>query len=212
MQLPFEPRRDMKRIFSTPLAIFEVPGAAELTPRIAEVVLGREKADTGVNRSNRGGWHSDDKMLLWPELEFADLGDTFRSAVSHMIAITSGKPRFNVDLSLGAWANVNRAGSFNSPHIHPENHWSGVFYVQTADFSSDPIKNAGDIEFQDPRGAVCMLPTPGQSDVLSIKPIQGTIIVFPSWLYHRVSMFSIDVVRISIAFNARINKFQAIEG
>lgn len=199
------------QIFATPLGTFSVPGAAELTPRIAEVILAREKKEAGVDRSNKGGWHSDDQLIHWPELQFADLGDTFRSAVSHMISATSGKQRFNIELTMASWANVNRAGAFNSSHIHPENHWSGVFYVQTMDFSADPIKKAGNIEFRDPRGAVSMLRTPGQTDVLPIAPRQGTIIVFPSWLYHSVNTFSIDAVRISIAFNARIDRFESLD-
>lgn len=211
MQLPFDQRRDIMQIFATPLGTFSVPNAAQLTPRIAKVILAREKAEVGIDRSNKGGWHSDDKLINWPELEFADLGDTFRSAVSHMISATSGKQRFNIKLTMSSWANVNRAGAFNSSHIHPENHWSGVFYVQIADFSADPINKAGDIEFKDPRGPVSMLRTPGQGDVLSITPRVGTIIIFPSWLYHSVNSFSIDAVRISIAFNARIDRFQSLD-
>lgn len=109
MQLPFDQRRDIMQIFATPLGTFSVPNAAQLTPRIAKVILAREKAEVGIDRSNKGGWHSDDKLMNWPELEFADLGDTFRSAVSHMISLTSGKQRFNIKLTMSSWANVNRA-------------------------------------------------------------------------------------------------------
>jgi uncharacterized protein (TIGR02466 family) len=211
MQLPFNMRRDLKMVFATPMGTIDLPGAEELNPRIAEVILAREKADGGLQRSNKGGWHSGDDLLTWPELQFADLADTFRSATSHMIAATSGKLRFNVDLALIAWAIVNRPGAFNSPHVHPENHWSGVYYVQTSDFSVDPINKAGQIEFADPRAAAFMVRMPEQKDLLSLTPLQGTIVMFPSWLHHWVNPFSIDSVRISIAFNARIRKFQALD-
>ena len=208
MQLPFDPRRNLDNVFPTPMGCIDVPGADELNPKIAEVILAREKAEATVKRSNKGGWHSKDDLLTWPELEFADLADTFRSATSHMIAATTGKLRFKVDLRLMAWANVNRAGEFNSPHIHPQNHWSGVYYVQTTDFSTDRIKKAGNIEFADPRGPVGMVRAPGHQDAMSLPPPQGAILIFPSWLYHWVNPFSIDTVRISIAFNAAIHKFE----
>ena len=211
MQLPFDPRRNLRQIFTTPLGSFEVPGAAELMPRIAEVVLEKEKLERGVTRSNKGGWHSDDSLLNWKELEFADLGDTFRSAVAHMTAATSGHRKFNIDMQLVAWANVNRPSTFNSPHIHPSNHWSGVLYVQVPDLFDDPIVKAGNIEFMDPRGAISMVPAPGQKNAFSLAPQQGVILIFPSWLLHCVNSFSNDAVRISIAFNARINQFQAME-
>lgn len=211
MQLPFDMRRDLNMIFATPVGAFDVPGADELNPRIAEVILASAKADGGLQRSNKGGWHSEEDLLTWPELQFADLADTFRSATSHMIAATSGKSRFDVDLSISAWANVNHFGEFNAPHIHPGYHWSGVYYVQVPDFSADRITRAGNLEFKDPRGPVTMLRTPEQKDGLSLPPREGLILMFPSWLYHWVTPFSIDTVRISIAFNARIRKFQALD-
>lgn len=211
MQLPFDPRRNLSMMFATPMGDFEVPGAEELNPKIAEVILAREKASDSLKRSNKGGWHSGDDLLTWPDLQFADLADTFRSAASHMIAATSGKPRFNVELEMIAWANVNRAGEFNSPHLHPENHWSGVYYVQTPDFSGDRMFKAGTIEFADPRNGAFMFRMPGQKDMLSLTPRPGMIVIFPSWLHHWVNPFSIDAVRISIAFNARIRKFEALD-
>ncbi|MDX1460259.1 MAG: TIGR02466 family protein [Xanthomonadales bacterium] len=207
MALEFDPRTNVQAIFPTPLGKFEVPNARELMPRIAEAILARERQEQGVSGSNRGGWHSEGKLLSWPELEFANLGELFRESVAHMLSATTGHRRFNLDLHLAAWANVNRPGAFNTMHIHPNNHWSGVLYVQTPDLSDDPVPKAGNIEFQDPRGPINMVKPPGSMSALSIPPQQGTMLVFPSWLFHGVSPFTKDVVRISIAFNARIDRF-----
>ena len=208
MQLSFDPSKQYRNIFPTPLGMFQLPDSENLSPRICDVILARMEKEQGIDRSNRGGWHSDDQLLNWPELQFADLGDTFRSAVSHMIATTSGTQKFNVALTLGAWANVNGPGNFNGNHIHPGNHWSGCLYVKAPDFRNDPVNLAGHIEFMDPRGAVSMIRMPGMSDTFSLPPQTGAILVFPSWLYHCVNTFSIDTTRISIAFNARIDRFE----
>ena len=211
MQVPFNIRENVNQLFPTPLGTFNYPNAREVMPKIAEVILAKERADEGIRRSNKGGWHSDDTLLTWPELQFADLADTFRSATAHMITLMSKESRFNADLAIGAWANINRAGQFNSPHIHPNNHWSGVLYVKSPDFSVDPLPNAGRIEFQDPRGPCGMLPHPGMKNTLSLGPREGTMLLFPSWLYHWVNTFTIDVLRISIAFNVKINNFEALK-
>jgi uncharacterized protein (TIGR02466 family) len=208
VQLEFDPRTNLRQIFPTLLGRFQLPDAGKLAPRIAEVVQEKRKQDGGVQKSNMGGWHSDATLMQWPELEFADLADTFRSAVSHMTVATSGITRFRLSLQLTAWANINGPGAFNSSHIHPGNHWSGVLYVQVPDFSSDPIRQAGQIEFTDPRGPINMLQSPGQVSVFSHSPATGEILVFPSWLYHNVLPYSIDAERISIAFNARIEQFE----
>jgi uncharacterized protein (TIGR02466 family) len=212
MQMKFEADKDLMHLFATPLGRFSLINSKEARSKIAEVILAKEAADPGLHKSNKGGWHSESDLLKWPELEFAELEKTFRFAVSKMIAVTSPHKRFKADIKMSAWANVNRPGSFNSAHVHPENQWSGVFYVQTADFSSDPIRRGGYIEFQDPRGPIQMLSNPSNMpDKVGIQPREGGILVFPSWLFHSVNAFSIDVTRISIAFNARIEHFEAVE-
>ena len=212
LQLNFDVKKDLLHIFATPLARFSLDEAQKYTPRIAEAILTREAAEPGIERSNKGGWHSDQKMLQWPELKFIDLESLFRESVYNMIALTSRHKKFKSDISISAWANVNRAGSFNSSHVHPENHWSGVFYVKTTNFDEDPVKRAGKLEFHDPRGAIRMLNNPSnQPDKVGINPIEGNIMLFPSWLYHSVNTFTIDTVRISIAFNARIEHFEPVE-
>ncbi|MFT5372403.1 MAG: hypothetical protein ACI9R7_001948 [Lysobacterales bacterium] len=211
MQLKFDLKKDLLHLFATPLGRFSLDSSKEVTAKIAEVILAKEAADPGIRRSNKGGWHSEDNLLDWPELEFADLEKTFRNVIHKMIAVTSQHKRFRADILLKAWANVNRPGCFNSAHVHPENQWSGVFYVKTADFSEDPIHRAGYIELHDPRGPIQMLSNPSsQPDKVGIAPSEGGILVFPSWLFHSVNAFSIDVARISIAFNARIEHFEAV--
>lgn len=193
------------------MGLFRLPNVEELAPKIADVVFAREKKEPGVEISNLGGWHSDSQLLFWPELQFADLADTFRNTVNHMIAATCGTQKFQTKLQLSAWANVNRKGSANACHNHPGFHWSGVLYVKTPDLSDDPVRKAGYIEFQDPRGPVNMMKSPGLANLMSVPAEEGMIIVFPSWLSHWVNAFSVDDTRISIAFNARIEKYREIK-
>ena len=42
------------------------------------------------------------------------------------------------------WANINPPGGYNRPHIHPNSHFSGVYYIKAT-------KDSGDIVFNDPR-------------------------------------------------------------
>lgn len=212
VKLKFNTKKDLLHLFSTPIGIFSLEDTQNYTPRIAEAILAREANEEGIERSNKGGWHSDLTIMDWPELGFVDLRSLFLNAVSKMIAVTSEHKKFKADIQLEAWANINRAGSFNSSHVHPENHWSGVFYVKTTDFSDDPVRRAGCIELHDPRGPIQMLISPSrQPDKVSFKPVEGNILLFPAWLYHSVNTFSLDTTRISIAFNARIEHFKAAE-
>jgi len=40
-----------------------------------------------------------------------------------------------------------------------------------------------------------------------IPPVTGDLLIFPSWLLHRVNMSQSDDERISIAFNSRAARF-----
>ena len=55
MKLEFNVRENVSHLFPTLLGTFTYPDAEEIMPRIAEVVLGYEKKEGGVRRSNKGG-------------------------------------------------------------------------------------------------------------------------------------------------------------
>ena len=43
---------------------------------------------------------------------------------------------------------------------------------------------------------------------LAIQPLNGRMVLFPSWLYHQVNPYHGEAERISISFNAHISNLQ----
>ncbi len=101
-----------------------------------------------------------------------------------------------------AWANVVRSGDFHSVHKHPNNMWSGVYYVAVGNPDPDRVAS-GHIEFIDPRDAAGMVSLPGMhfSQRQVIPPQAGLMLIFPAWLKHYVHPYYGHGERISISFN-----------
>jgi len=213
MTLNYEPRRDLLMAFATPIAQMHVAEFDQINPGLRRAILEKESTEAGVTRSNMGGWHSRDDLLDWPQPEFAILKSNIEDAVrTMMLVISSGKP-FEMKVKLSSWANVSRHGSFNQPHSHARNHWSGVYYVDAG--HPDPEwPKSGQIELADPRERAEMAATPlnpfGRS--VAVPASAGLMLVFPSWLNHWVNPYFGKGERISIAFNARIDSFRLSEG
>jgi len=213
MKLGIDPNKNILRAFPTFVGQFDVPNAAQVNPILEKVILARESSAEGKSKSNIGGWHSDIDFHEWPEVKQTDIVDSFYSAVSNMVAMSAMAQKFNLKCHFVSWANVNRKGSHNAVHNHCNAHWSGVYYVRTPEYDTDDLDRAGDLTFYDPRGAVNMMAHPGKcvdGESIRIKPIQGRIVLFPSWLYHSVYPFQSDIVRISVAFNARVEQFSEL--
>jgi len=198
---------DLVLAFPTPIIKKTMPGAAAVNRRLSEIVLERAGRDQGASRSNQGGWHSKGDLLDWPYPEIDQLKRWIAEAVKAMTAYTTGKPDVSGNLDIMAWANVNRFGDYNKPHTHPESMWSGVYYVQAGTVPDDR-PSSGMIEFVDPRVAVEMIAVPGGpfDGRYKVRPQDGMLLVFPSWLLHFVNPYLSDDERISIAFNARVTK------
>lgn len=109
------------------------------------------------------------------------------------------------------WLNVNKTGGYNPPHIHPDRHYSGTYYIHTP-------KGSGNINFLDPRSAHRFSsPEPDSesetngyavknkydASVHTYEPEEGKLVIFPSWLMHYVDPNPTDKTRISLAFNGR---------
>lgn len=212
MQFKINPQSEIQSLFPTQVAVLRLPDAAQINPGLEKAVLNRENSGRGGKRSNIGGWQSVDNLIDWPEPEVAELVDSMRSGVLNMVSLVSQKIRFEAALSIYAWANVNRSGSYNQVHTHPLNHWSGVYYVVPGEYDEDDVDCPGQLQIHDPRDRADMYRHPGSpalGNPFRVKPEAGLMVLFPSWLSHSVNTFHSETTRISIAFNAQVLNFKA---
>jgi uncharacterized protein (TIGR02466 family) len=196
----------INRAFSTPIAIRRPTRATTLDASLAHIILAAEVRSASARRSNVGGWRSRDDLLDWQGPEISDFAEILRTAVEDIIRATVGTEAFTGYFRLKAWANVLRAGNYNTLHAHPESAWSGVYYVDAGD-ATEPDGLSGVLELIDPRPGAEMVPAPGWpfGRPVRIVPETGLMVLFPSWLYHFVHPYHGVRPRIAIAFNAPVN-------
>ncbi len=170
------------------------------------LILSRSESHKSVQKSNQGGWHSDEDFLSWGGPAIAQLQNWIVAAFQTLTEVTSDGQAYQGKLELNAWANLNRQGDYNLVHTHPSCVWSGVYYVDAGDPPNADRPKSGAIEFLDPRAGAEMMAAPGLpfGETKSFIPETGQMIVFPSWLKHMVHPYWGDNDRISIAFNIRV--------
>ena len=163
---------------------------------LEEKILAWSKADTGLNKTNRNGWHSTTDMHT--RLEFKELVDVLYQMQFEIYQ----KENLAGEPFLGnMWANLNYPGGSNAMHIHPNSLWSGAYYVAAESTS-------GNIYFEDPR-AVSLMTMPRRTTeqpvnerrIIDSLPQAGRLIMFPSWVNHGVRENLSDKNRISVSFN-----------
>jgi len=158
----------------------------------------KEKNPTKENtRSNIAGYQSPDTLQGVEELRplFEYICQMGFRAVADLDFI-------ECDIALtSAWLNINDSRQcMNSEHVHGDV-FSGVFYLQAPEGS-------GKLVLQNP--AInkmwngCQLATQKNQftgETIRIEPVEGNIILFPSYLPHSVETNDHDEERISISFN-----------
>ena len=194
-------------LFSTSLYLCE-EGPTHLNDALEEFAhrLMRDERNAVV-RTNHGGWHYAFDLFKLDEPVVAELRDEMAEHVQAFLNSFRPEGRHKKDrFRLEGWINVNRAGDYNALHCHPGGFLSATYYVKVpADMSG------GQIVFRDPRGpAVAMYETPeidlpwvGSGSGIPFVPATGHLIMFPSWLEHRVEPFEGSGERISLACTAR---------
>ena len=201
-RVEFEPKRDLVLSYTTPIVYVKVHDSEALDGELKRLILTEEKAKPGVTKSNIRGWHSDTDLAQWDKPAVKTLFGLIDPVVRRLSGFLVGREPWGGGMRYTAWANVNRAGSYNKMHNHPGFHWSGVYYVDVGERDAKET-DSGKIEFQDPRGFVSMLPIPGKpfGQTTSIRPRSGALLIFPSFIYHAVTPYTGAGERISIAFN-----------
>lgn len=99
------------------------------------------------------------------------------------------------------WVNVMPQGGSHTSHIHPNAVISGTYYVTVPE-------GAGPIVYEDPRLAMMMAAPPRKKTApdafkpqVHVRPAEGTLMLWESWLRHEVPLNRAEGNRISVSFN-----------
>jgi uncharacterized protein (TIGR02466 family) len=113
-----------------------------------------------------------------------------------------------------AWINPSIVRPTAVPHNHPSYCLSAVYFVSCSE-------NSGDLMFLNPNQQhTQVIPSTLNPDCIKeynhinsavwrYKPIAGTLLIFPSWLFHYVESGD-GTERISVAFDAKLERKHAI--
>ena len=106
----------------------------------------------------------------------------------------------------GIWFNINPKHSYNNLHTHSDCDFSAVYYLQVP-------KNSGSIIFENPNPVMLNHKffqnqfdyNEINSNSYEIEPEEDMLILFPSYLPHRVQQNLSDKDRISLSFNISVD-------
>lgn len=191
-------------LFPTPLFRFEVAEASKLNAALLKEIAARRKAEGGIKRSNRRGWHSDSDFFERKEPAQAALAQQILRMIAQATKSVAPDSDFSsIELVCDGWINANPRGAYNAPHHHIGAFWSGTYYVQVPD---EGDRDAGAIEFLSPHKplpGLGMIKAPVTAEKRQFRPKPGTALLFPASLLHWVHPNDSNSDRVTIAFNGR---------
>ena len=190
--------------FSTPVWTSKLENYESTNENILSYIKNNQKEDQkGIIKSNIKGWHSKDFDLK--NIKVIDFINLISPKINDAII------DMNWDLSnqsvtiTSMWAIINVGGASNARHHHGNSDLSAAYYVRAP-------KDCGEIVFYDPRPApVYSHPETKGANILnatinSVNPVEGTLVLFPSYLDHSVNANQSSEERIVISFNLKLNK------
>tara|TARA_B100000401_G_scaffold351567_1_gene249189 strand:+ start:126 stop:731 length:606 start_codon:yes stop_codon:yes gene_type:complete len=194
------------KLFPEPIFKYKFDNSKEINTELSKYIYDlRDKDTDGVKRSNKGGWHSQNFKLTEKnsiQLKFAlkiqpyiiDVFQNFGWKIKNK----------NIRIS-EMWAIINKKDDFNVIHTHPNCYLSAAYYVKAG-------KDCGKFEVEHPNNAKkYSFPEIEKRnelnlEVASIEIEEGDLLLFPSYLPHKVSQNNSNDDRIVISFNVDITK------
>ena len=161
--------------------------------------------DPGISKiSNKRGWQSLSKEV------FTEEGfEPFKDKLIPCVTQLSNEFRVGRQMDLvQMWLNINGPFSYNVSHRHPGTELAGVLWIKQTPESGRFVFDNMDVGYGD-----AMLLTTTDRDYLEEKKMppeyvpqytDGTMILFPAGLSHRVEINETTEDRISLSFNIKV--------
>ena len=158
----------------------------------------------------RGGWQSNN-IVEEPHEEFKKLKKEITQYLQlyHSEVFRGMKFKENVTQSIdNMWLMINEKHHYVDWHIHHKATLSGVYYIK-----HDGVEN-GNIMFKHPehpqmsalhwKKELVEVWDMTSGELFIIPPKSNMLLIFPSWLEHKVEMNLKDDTRISLSFNSQV--------
>jgi len=198
-------RKEIVNLFPQPIFRYKVDNFKSYNKELEEYIYKlREEDEEGIIRSNRGGWHSKPFAIR----EKGSIQQRFTKELSKYIFDTIQSygwkciPERTVVSEM--WAIINKPNDFNVIHTHPNSYLSAAYYVKAPE-------NCGRFIIENPNMAKKYAhPEIENKNELNIEITgldieEGDLIIFPSYLPHKVGKNQSGKERIVISFNVDIN-------
>jgi tetratricopeptide (TPR) repeat protein len=152
----------------------------------------------------RGGTQTFGELFSRPEPELQALAAAIRVCVrDYLDALPPigphpllARPRESFEFS-GSWSVRLQSGGYHTNHVHPMGWLSSAYYVQVPPEVAGSDRHGGGIQFGQPD---IDLGPPG-APRRTVRPVQGRLVLFPSYLWHGTVPFESDQPRTTIAFD-----------
>ena len=200
--------KETLNLFPQPVFKYKVSNFKEYNEKLSEYIYNLNSEDKeGVQRSNRGGWHSNSFKLK----------DT--NSIQYKFAMETTKYVFDAIKTYGwvlepdkvicseMWAIINKKNNFNIRHTHPNCNLSAAYYVKAPkDCGKFTIENPHSISKHNYPASDKKTEFNSKLEKLEIE--EGDLLLFPAYLPHGVEENKSNKDRIVISFNIIINNFK----
>ena len=197
-------QNEILKLFPEPVFKYKINNYEKLNKDLSSYIYNLYKDDNnGIERSNRGGWHSKNFKLSEPN----SIQKKFAEEIQKYILISFQNMGWKIkDKNIrikDMWAIINKKNNFNVIHTHPNCYLSAAYYVKAP-------KNCGKFYIENPNIAKryfypeVVNKNELNGDVAGIEINEGELLLFPGYLPHKVGKNETDDDRIVISFNVDI--------
>ena len=197
-----EKKSELHLTFSTPIWTSIIPNYKDVNERMFKYIkLLQSNNPNGIAKSNLSGWHSPYFQLEKDEPRF--FVNSIATSLNEVFQDMGWNLKDQETKITSMWSIINKQNASNARHIHSNNYISSAYYVKAP-------QNCGDIVFYDPRSVTTFRypkiskPNKLNTNIFSVQPKEGLLVLFPSYLYHSVDMSKTDEERIVISFNINL--------
>jgi uncharacterized protein (TIGR02466 family) len=192
------------KLFPEPIFRFKLENFEVLNNDLAKYIYNLRDGDKiGITKSNRGGWHSQYFSLDQKESIQQKFALLVQQYIIKVFQLYGWKIK-DVNIRIQhMWAIINKKNDFNVVHTHPNCFLSAAYYVKAS-------KNCGRFTIESPNIAkrhsypVVEHSNELNVEVASLDVNEGDLLIFPSYLPHKVGINKSDDDRIVISFNVDI--------